>query len=256
MPATRLWSTYEAKPAGTDNVNQGDDEIRATKVDIRERMAIDHEWNVSVAADGRHTKLTLKEVAAPTEIANYMMVYGKEADSKCELHVKDEDGDEIQITKGGDLNGEALGAAASAVFTATMVAAALAAVQANLYPVGALYTSTLTTNPGTLLGFGTWVAFGAGRVMVGHDSADADFDVAEEEGGAKTHTNAAGSLVIDKDQACGNQVWGTVGRPAASYNSGDMSAPQIAADLVVSGTSGDGSSVQPYIVVYMWKRTV
>ena len=46
----------------------------------------------------------------------------------------------------------------------------------TLYPVGALYVSTLSTNPGTLLGRGTWAAFGSGRVMVGHNASDADFD--------------------------------------------------------------------------------
>lgn len=55
-----------------------------------------------------------------------------------------------------------------------------------LYPVGAIYTSTLSTNPATLLGRGTWSAFGAGRVMVGRDANDTDFDTAEETGGAKT----------------------------------------------------------------------
>ena len=37
-----------------------------------------------------------------------------------------------------------------------------------LYPVGAIYSSTSATNPGTAFGFGTWVAFGAGRVMIGN----------------------------------------------------------------------------------------
>ena len=62
----------------------------------------------------------------------------------------------------------------------------LAEVIDALYPVGALYTSTLSTNPGTLLGRGTWSAFGAGRVMVGHNAGDEDFDTPEETGGAKT----------------------------------------------------------------------
>ena len=57
------------------------------------------------------------------------------------------------------------------------------------YPVGSIYiNATSSTNPATLLGFGTWSAFGAGRVMVGIDSEDADFDTAEETGGAKTVT--------------------------------------------------------------------
>jgi len=58
-----------------------------------------------------------------------------------------------------------------------------------IYPVGSIYmNATNGTNPATLLGFGTWVAFGAGRVPVGIDSGDTDFDTAEETGGFKTHT--------------------------------------------------------------------
>jgi hypothetical protein len=38
-----------------------------------------------------------------------------------------------------------------------------------LYPVGSIYTNSSSgTNPATLFGFGTWVAFGAGRVMIGN----------------------------------------------------------------------------------------
>lgn len=42
-----------------------------------------------------------------------------------------------------------------------------AALQA-LHPVGSIYTSTSSTNPGTSFGFGTWVAYGAGRVLIGN----------------------------------------------------------------------------------------
>lgn len=37
-----------------------------------------------------------------------------------------------------------------------------------LHPVGSIYTSTVSTNPGTAFGFGTWVAYGAGRVLIGN----------------------------------------------------------------------------------------
>src|SRR3990167_4926089 len=63
---------------------------------------------------------------------------------------------------------------------------AIADVLAAVYPVGALYVSTAATSPATLFGFGTWAAFAAGRVLVGLDATDPDFDVAEETGGAKT----------------------------------------------------------------------
>jgi len=34
------------------------------------------------------------------------------------------------------------------------------------YPVGSIYMSTVSTNPNTLFGFGTWVAYGVGRVLI------------------------------------------------------------------------------------------
>lgn len=64
-----------------------------------------------------------------------------------------------------------------------------AALAASVYPVGSLYlNATNATNPATLLGFGTWVSFGAGRMPVGFDAADPLFDAAEEIGGSKDAT--------------------------------------------------------------------
>lgn len=55
-----------------------------------------------------------------------------------------------------------------------------------LYPVGSIYiNASSSTNPATLLGFGTWTAFGAGKVLVSQDASDALFDTLEETGGSK-----------------------------------------------------------------------
>jgi hypothetical protein len=72
-------------------------------------------------------------------------------------------------------------------FQSTYVAPAAFTDIANfIYPVGSIYVNaTNNTNPGTLLGFGTWVAFGAGRVPVGFNASDPLFDSAEETGGSK-----------------------------------------------------------------------
>jgi hypothetical protein len=58
----------------------------------------------------------------------------------------------------------------------------------DAWPVGSVFISVVSTNPNTLLGGGTWAAFGAGRVLVGIDAGQTEFDTVEENGGAKTHT--------------------------------------------------------------------
>lgn len=121
---------------------------------------------------------------------------------------------------------------------------------ASIYPVGSIYmNATSSTNPATLIGFGTWVAFGAGRVPVGIDSSDTDFDTAEETGGAKTHT-----LTVDEIPAHTHSVPNS-GSQNNSFDSGTTVGNDVTG---TSGSTGGGSAhnnLQPYIVVYMWKRT-
>jgi hypothetical protein len=125
----------------------------------------------------------------------------------------------------------------------------------TIYPIGSIYTNaTNSTNPGTLLGFGTWVSFGAGRVPVGIDSSDTDFDTAEETGGVKevTLTAAQSGLPSHSHTLLGGSFDGSSGAEPGNSR---------ASDLGQTGTTGgtDASSahtnLQPYIVVYMWKRT-
>jgi hypothetical protein len=66
----------------------------------------------------------------------------------------------------------------------------------RMWPVGSVFTTTSDSHPSNQLGFGAWEEFGAGRVLVGLDSGDVDFDTLEETGGAKTaaHTHDTGTL--------------------------------------------------------------
>ena len=153
------------------------------------------------------------------------------------------------------LTGGAITIAPNAI-TPTEVAQSLFDV---IYPVGSIYTNASdSTNPGTLLGFGTWVAFGAGRVPVGIDSSDTDFDTAEETGGAKTDTASITIPIAN---------YGTTGGPPGTIGAGRMvvgSGISESAEVLESLRAGGGTQtktstidvVQPYIVVYMWKRTV
>lgn len=141
-----------------------------------------------------------------------------------------------------------------------------AAAQA-LYPVGSVYiNATNNTNPASLLGFGTWVAFGAGRVPVGFNAADPLFDTAEETGGSKdsivvSHTHTA--TVTDPGHAhqinASNEIlaggsFSTL-RPVSGGNSTTSSTTGITVSNSTTGSSGTNANLQPYITVYMWKRT-
>jgi hypothetical protein len=80
------------------------------------------------------------------------------------------------------------GASRSLVEVSSLASEIAAAVLTAAWPIGAIFTAMVSTDPAMLLGFGTWAAFGSGRVLVGRNGADADFDTAEEMGGAKTVT--------------------------------------------------------------------
>lgn len=79
---------------------------------------------------------------------------------------------------------------------ATAAASAAMTAMQTLYPIGSVYISTLATNPNTLLGFGTWADFANGKVLVGYDSTQTEFDTLEETGGEKTHTLTTAELAI------------------------------------------------------------
>ena len=173
---------------------------------------------------------------------------------------------------GGAIDGTAIGANSASTIAATTVTASShinttgGEVQINgtnifdkIYPVGSIYiNATNSTNPGTLLGFGTWTAFGAGRVPVGIDSSDTDFDTAEETGGSKTHTlttNELPSHTHTHTVQTGRSFSSSIGNAPVVQGSDNT---VLSSSAVTTSSTGGGSAhnnVQPYIVVYMWKRT-
>jgi hypothetical protein len=148
-------------------------------------------------------------------------------------------------------------AASTAFVTSAVAAIDQATINAHVYPVGSIYTSVVATNPATLLGVGTWAAFGAGKVMVGIDSSDTDFDTVEETGGAKTDSHTLTESEIPSHTHTIQQVDTT---NAGSFTGVVGSSSKAASGTITSNSTGGGGAhthdiVQPYIVVYMWKRT-
>jgi hypothetical protein len=174
------------------------------------------------------------------------------------------------------------------IATTAFVTAALQAV----YPVGSIYiNATSSSNPTSLLGFGTWEAFGAGRMIVGLNASDALFDTAEETGGSKdaivvSHTHTATSTVTESahrhftlaETTSGSENGvsssnyaaerGDFGGSFFNYGMGGTSTVAdvgltsatstgvtVATTNASTGSSGTNANLPPYIVVRMWKRT-
>lgn len=118
-----------------------------------------------------------------------------------------------------------------------------------IYPVGCIYFSTNSTNPATSLGFGTWTAFGTGRVPVGFDEGAAEFNVDEETGGAKTHTLTIAELAFHSHGVGLVTIQDT--------GSGTVVHTEAGSTGTTDGEGGGGAhnNLQPYITVRMWKRT-
>jgi hypothetical protein len=142
------------------------------------------------------------------------------------------------------------------------------------YPVGWLLFSEANVNPATFLGYGTWVSYGAGRVLVGLDASDTDFDTAGGTGGAKTssavvnHTHAVSvtdpghAHVENSNNATtgGLRGWGaadtsTNTSTATGYSTASATTGITATTESPAGGVASFSLMNPYIVVYMWKRT-
>ncbi len=183
------------------------------------------------------------------------------------------------------------GTSTTQLATTAFVQAALQA----LYPVGSIYiNATSTTNPSSLFGFGTWVAFGEGKVLVGQNTSDTSFDTLEETGGSKdtitvshTHTFSAtsgnsttgistvsggahthsysrtyagsGSKFTDHSGQDEWEGWVTENTGSSGDHTHTITdaghTHSVSGTTGSTGSSGTNANLQPYVVVKMWKRT-
>lgn len=151
----------------------------------------------------------------------------------------------------------------------------------KIYPVGSIYMSTVSTNPATLFGFGTWEAMPAGRVLLaqGKSSWGTTYN-AGSTGGEATHQLTVGELPSHNHSASSNvtgehnhgiYINGYNGNMSGAQNYGwgsddhsiglrrnyteNNGSHTHTISIGNTGSSQSHNNMEPYIVVYMWKRT-
>lgn len=225
MPTYTWDAAFEADPADSDELKYGAQEIRKLKVALSERLEIEHAFKAS----GLHSpgKVSCLYEGNTAQIANLTGMSEGAMAYDTTLGVLQRYSGAAWVAKSSNV----------------------ATIGASLWPVGSLFLSVVSTNPATLLGFGTWAAFGAGRTLIGLGGS---YSVVKATGGNATHILAANEIpphvhtisgIANEMVTTGTDAWG----PAGSSNTGDGSA---------GGLLGEAhNNLPPYIVVYMWERT-
>lgn len=133
-----------------------------------------------------------------------------------------------------------------------------------LYPVGSIYSSTVSTSPATLFGFGTWVAYAAGRVLIGNGggfSAGATGGSADAVVVSHTHTATVtdpghSHTFTNYSTSNGGASTPIIGNSnTTTTNTTNSNTTGISVSNSTTGVSGTNANLQPYVVVYMWNRT-
>lgn len=128
------------------------------------------------------------------------------------------------------------------------------------FAVGAIYTNVTGVNPATELGYGAWVAFGEGRVLVGFDAGTPPFDVAGAEIGSADHSHLYDDVVNHTHDVPTTSIGIALVAGTASAQDTDVAADTALATSnpsggVAQGTTHAADSLPEAVVVHFWKRT-
>lgn len=143
-------------------------------------------------------------------------------------------------------------------------------IKSAMYPVGSVYITYNNVNPGTFLG-GTWVQFGQGRTLIGqgtgNDGSTSMSFTANSTGGSYKHNHIYGIKVNEYYSVTSNLrvrksdgSWQGGIRDGTGHayfnNCSQAGNKELNTDTykIESNTSNSGT-IQPYIVVFFWRRT-
>lgn len=135
---------------------------------------------------------------------------------------------------------------------------------AVVYPIGSIYmNATDSTNPATLLGFGTWAGLGIGRMLIGAGSYTDGRGESRTFGLGTSGGEYSHLLTVDEipahDHAMPQGHIVPSGTTGPVYTSGDdTTRVPYATDIPNTSKTGGGqahNNMPPYLVVHMWRRT-
>ena len=125
-----------------------------------------------------------------------------------------------------------------------------------VYPIGSIYITTNTVDPSVLFG-GKWERYAAGRCLVGYQSGDNEFGTVGKTGGEKTHTLTVQELASHNhsQSLSGSSTVNTDRNAAYSWTVPTNSYIYSGMDLArYTGGDQPHNNLQPYVVVYMYRR--
>jgi len=131
--------------------------------------------------------------------------------------------------------------------------------------VGMIIQTTALTTAGAVSAIygGTWVAWGTGRVPVGVDTGQTEFNTVGKTGGHKllqSHTHAQNNWLFNGAGASGSHYgYGyltNTGAVVTTNTTGSNSGGEVGGNFNSLAGGGNAENLQPYITCYMWKRTV
>lgn len=135
------------------------------------------------------------------------------------------------------------------------------------YPVGAIYLSTVATNPGTVLGFGTWTQIAQGRTLIGEGTGagltarTAGAEIGQEDAIIPDHTHVATQAQHRHKVPTGNtsgnddNIVDEGDNPNVTNVYTDYQQPAITVQNATGGEPVDDKNMQPSLVVYIFERT-
>ncbi len=231
MSFTNDWS--DSVPIDHTQFKNIPSSIRAIRIDLEDRLK-----NIIYGFIAGETLTGIKNMpvnvqdADPGAVADQIKLYSKDVGGNAELFTQDEAGNVCQITSLGVVNAITL---------------------SKVYPIGSIYTEITGVNPNTTFGFGTWVAFAQGQVLVGQSPGDPNFGTVLGTGGEATHTLTTNEMPAHTHpQDSRTLYW-----PGSGNNNNTGSAHPLSEGGTTQSTGGGAAhnNLQPFIVVYFWRRT-